>query len=99
MTPPDPETPAPEDEPPLPEDLTAALAARGLPASGEVALRRALEARLPGYSLYRLLPAAVKRWKTRYRLMAGDAYYDGQTPSEAYARALLATTERAESGQ
>ena len=35
-------------------------------------------------------PAAVKRWKTRYRLMSGQAYYDGQTAAEAYARALLA---------
>ncbi len=35
-------------------------------------------------------PAAVKRWKTRYRLMSGHAYYDGQTAAEAYARALLA---------
>jgi hypothetical protein len=87
--------PAPEDEPLLPEDVAVAQAARGLPASGEVALRRALEAYLPGYSLYRLLPAAVKRWKTRYRLMAGDDYYDGQTAAEAYARALLAAAEHA----
>jgi hypothetical protein len=94
MTTPDPNAlptvPAPDDEPPLPGELVAALMARGLPASGEVALRRALEAHLPGYSLYRLLPAAARRWKTRYRLMAGDAYYDGQTAAEAYARALLA---------
>ncbi|HEV2235721.1 MAG TPA: hypothetical protein VGR57_03585 [Ktedonobacterales bacterium] len=87
---PDDQHPNGDDEPPLPLDLAAALAARGLLADGEVALRRALEAHLPGYSLYRLLPAAARRWKTRYRLMAGDAYYDGQTAAEAYARALLA---------
>jgi hypothetical protein len=79
-------------EPALPPDVAAALRARGLPTSGETALRRALEAHLPGFSLFRLTPAAVKRWKVRYRLMAGDAYYDGQTVEEAYARALLART-------
>ena len=79
-------------DPPLPPDLVEALSARGLPVEGEVALRRALEARLPGYCLYRLMPAAARRWKTRYRLMAGDAYYDGQTASEAYARALLVSS-------
>jgi hypothetical protein len=98
MTAPDPDVPlAPSDadvESPLPAELVAALQAGCLPASGEVALRRALERHLPGYSLYRLLPAAAKRWKTRYRLMAGDAYYDGQTAAEAYARALLAAVER-----
>jgi hypothetical protein len=98
MTAPDPDAPpaAPDAdaEPPLPADLAEALRARGLPASGEVALRRALERHLPRYSLYRLLPAAAKRWKTRYRLMAGDGYHDGQTAAEAYARGLLAAVER-----
>lgn len=77
-------------EPPLPDDPADDLIQRGLPAGVEAAIRRALEAYLPGYSLYRLTPAAVKRWKIRYSLMAGDAYYDGQSASEAYARALLA---------
>ncbi len=82
---------APEDpEPSLPADVVAALAARGLPTEGEVALRRALEARLSGYTVHRLLPAAARRWKTRYRLMAADAYYDGASIGEVYARALLA---------
>jgi hypothetical protein len=79
-----------QDEPPLPADLAAALRAQGLPDAGETRLRRALEARLPAYSLVRLPPAAVKKWKARYRLMAGAAYYDGQTVCEVYARALLA---------
>jgi hypothetical protein len=84
---------ASHDEPPLPDDLRTALAARGPPDGAEVALRRALEQHLPGYSLFRLPPAAVKRWKARYRLMVGSAYYDGQTPAEVYARALLALPE------
>ncbi|HEY7982558.1 MAG TPA: hypothetical protein VID73_00235 [Ktedonobacterales bacterium] len=96
MTTPDEPRPLLDDEPPLPGDLAAALAARGLPARGEVALRRALESHLPGYSLYRLLPAAARRWKTRYRLMSGATYHDGQTAAEAYARALLAAVERGE---
>lgn len=79
-------------EPDLPPDVMEALRARGLPTGGETTLRRALEAHLPGYSLFRLTPAAVKRWKVRYRLMAGDTYHDGQTAVEAYARALLANT-------
>ena len=77
-------------EPPLPADLVEALRARQLPTEGETALRRALEDLLPGYSLFRLTPAAVRKWKVRYRLMAGDNYYDGQSVCEAYARALLA---------
>jgi hypothetical protein len=81
----------PEDpDPPLPEDVVEALAARRLPTAGEVALRRALEARLPGYTVHRLMPAAARRWKTRYRLMVADAYYDGASIAEVYARALLA---------
>jgi hypothetical protein len=79
-------------EPPLPPHLEAALRACGLPTAGETELRRALEARVPGYCLYRLMPAAVKRWKARYRLIAGDTYHDGQSAAEAYARALLAAS-------
>ena len=89
-------TDASEDEPPLPADLRASLLARGLPAEGEVPLRRALEARLSGYSLFRLPPAAVKRWKARYRLLAEANYYDGQSPAEVYARALLACPPEAD---
>ncbi len=77
-------------EPPLPADLLEALRARQLPTQGETELRHALEAVLPGYCLFRLTPAAVRKWKVRYRLMAGDDYYDGQSVCEAYARALLA---------
>lgn len=73
----------------LPGDLAAALSARGLPTAGETALRVALECYLPGYCLYRLTPAAARRWKVHYRLVAGPSYYEGQTAVEAYARALL----------
>jgi hypothetical protein len=74
---------------PLPNDLAAALRARALP-QDEVALREALEARVAGWDLHRLTPAAARRWKCRYRLMTGMGYYDGATAPEAYARALLA---------
>jgi hypothetical protein len=74
----------------VPENVRVALAERGISAVDEVALRIELERRLPAYTLYRLTPAAARRWKCRYRLMFGDTYLDCQTVSEAYARALLA---------
>jgi hypothetical protein len=75
----------------LPADVKQALAEHGIADAGEVALRLQLEARVPGYSLYRLTPAARKRWKCRYRIMLEEGYYDGGSPAEVYARALLAT--------
>lgn len=84
-----------EPEPPLPPEVIALLAERGLPTAGEVRLRQALERHLAGYSLFRLPPAAAKRWKVRYRLMAGASYFDGQSAAEAYARALLACVANA----
>jgi hypothetical protein len=74
----------------LPDETCHALAARGVTAIDEVSLRVELERLLPAYTLYRLTPAAAKRWKCRYRLMFGDTYFDCQTVTEAYARALLA---------
>jgi hypothetical protein len=65
------------------------LAERGVTEVDEVSLRVELERRLPSYTLYRLTPAAAKRWKCKYRLMYGDTYVDCQTVAEAYARALL----------
>jgi hypothetical protein len=76
----------------LPEDVAALLRARGLPLD-EVGLRVALEARVPGWDLYRLTPAAVKRWKCRYRLMMDAGFFDGATAAEAFARALLAASD------
>jgi hypothetical protein len=83
-----PNRPAPPD---LPDDVVAAMQAHGVAARDEVALRLALEEHLPGYTLYRLTPAAAKRWKSRYRIMFAATYLDAQTVSEAYARALLAS--------
>jgi len=85
--------PAPA-EPPAPDEVMAALAAHGVAgvaADDEVALRRLLEAHAPGYTLYRLTPAAARRWKARYRIMLAATYIDCQSVAEAYARALLAT--------
>ena len=62
----------------------------GIVARDEVALRLALEECLGGYTLYRLTPAAARRWKCRYRIMFETTYFDCQTVAEAYARALLA---------
>lgn len=77
-------------EPGLPDELVARLDAAGVAARDEVELRRALERHVPGYDLFRLTPAAVKRWKCRYRILLIQGYYDGQSAAEAYARALLA---------
>ncbi len=49
---------------------------------------------LPGYTLHRLMPAAARRWKCKYRIMFAATYFDCQTVPEAYARALLAALER-----
>lgn len=72
----------------LPDDLAAVLARLGVERRDEVSLRRALEARVFGYNLYRLTPAAARRWKCRYRILLDAGYYDGQSAAEAYARAL-----------
>ena|SRR5215468_4473033 len=82
-----------EDEAPFPDDLAQALAAQGIATTGEVALRRALEQHLPGYNLYRLTPAAARRWKCDYRILLDVGYYDGQSAAEAYGRALLAALQ------
>lgn len=50
-----------DGEPGLPGGLRAQLAAAGITEHGEVALRRALERRVPGCNLFRLTPAAAKR--------------------------------------
>lgn len=75
----------------LPDDVVAALQARGIAARDEVSLRLALEEYLKGYTLYRLTPAAARRWKCKYRIMFEATYFDCQTVAEAYARALLAS--------
>lgn len=77
----------------LPGEVVDALVERGIIAHDEVALRQQLERRVPGYNLFRLNPAAVKRWKCRYRILLDAGYYDGQSAREAYARALLAVID------
>lgn len=81
----------PQNAPALPADVDAALEARRIAARDEVALRQLLEQHLPGYTLYRLPPAAVRRWKCKYRIMFEATYFDCQSVVEAYARALLAS--------
>ena len=85
-------------EPGLPDELVARLGAVGIVARDEVALRRALERRVPGYNLFRLTPAAAKRWKCRYRILLAQGYYDGQSVAETYARALLAAPDHQQEG-
>jgi hypothetical protein len=46
-------------EPDLPGEVVTLLEACGIGARDEVALRRALEERVPGYNLFRLTPAAA----------------------------------------
>ena len=75
----------------LPDEVEAALTTHGIVARDEVALRLALEECLRSYTLYRLTPAAARRWKCRYRIMFEATYFDCQTVAEAYARALLAS--------
>ncbi|MGZ3601178.1 MAG: hypothetical protein ACXWQR_01230 [Ktedonobacterales bacterium] len=82
-----------ESDPELPGEVVDALAERGVTENDEVALRQELELRVPGYNLFRLTPAAVKRWKCRYRILLDAGYYDGQSAREAYARALLAVID------
>lgn len=77
----------------LPDEVIDALVERGVTEHDEVALRQELERRVPGYNLFRLTPAAVKRWKCRYRILLDAGYYDGQSAREAYARALLAVID------
>ena len=86
------------DDQQLPPDVVAALEAHGVTARDEVGLRRELEQHLPGYTLYRLTPAAMRRWKARYRIMFEAAYFDTQTAAEAYARALLAALDARQRG-
>lgn len=84
------------DDTPLPDDVVSQLAAQGVTTLDEVALRHQLERHAPSYTLFRLPPAAARKWKARYRIMLGAVYLDCQTASEAYARALLATLAPAE---
>ena len=74
----------------IPETLQQHLAHYGITATGEVALREALEERVETYTLFKLAPWPARRWKCLYRLMMRDHMYDAQSAAEAYALALLA---------
>jgi hypothetical protein len=74
----------------LPGSLQAQLIRYGITEFDEVALREALEARIPTYTLIRLADWPARRWKCRYRLMMGSSMHDAQTVPEAYALGLLA---------
>jgi hypothetical protein len=73
----------------LPADVVERLNAYDMRQNGEVELRRLLETYAQTYTLYRLPPAAARKWKARYRIMIGAVYLDCQSVAEAYARALL----------
>ncbi len=89
MNPQEPTTDALDER--LPPDVVIRLAEAGVTDTGEVALRRELERRATSYTLFRLPPAAARKWKARYRIMLAAEYLDCQTVAEAYARAVLAT--------
>lgn len=65
------------------------LRTHGITTTGETELRALLEEQAQTYTLYRLAPAAMRKWKARYRIMFGATYLDCLTAPEAYARALL----------
>jgi hypothetical protein len=81
------------EEPALADDVALALRTRSIMAQTEPDLRRALERHVAGDTLYRLTPAAARRWKCRYRLMLPLGYFDGQSAAEAYGRALIAAID------
>jgi hypothetical protein len=77
----------------LSAELIERLRAYGVETNDEVELRQVLEEQVSAYTLYRLPPAAARKWKARYRIMISATYLDCQTVSEAYARAYLFTRE------
>jgi hypothetical protein len=85
------QTPPEPADPPIPDEVVSQLYARGVTALGEIELRRELERHAPSYTLFRLTPAAARKWKARYRIMLAADYLDCQSVAEAYARALLAS--------
>jgi hypothetical protein len=78
----------------LPEALIEQLARYNIHDYTEVALREALEQRAETYTLIRLAPWPVRRWKCHYRLLMGSAMHDAQSVPEAYALGLLAILQQ-----
>jgi hypothetical protein len=77
----------------LGEEICRKLAAYGITATSETALRESLEKHIETYTLFKLAPWPARRWKCHYRLMMRDQMYDGQSVEEVYALALLARLE------
>ena len=77
----------------IPEELQHQLTQHGITDFDELTLREALETRVETYTLIKLAPWPARRWKCRYRLMMGDAFYDAQSVVEAYAMGLVAVLE------
>jgi hypothetical protein len=80
------------------EQLQTQLTQHGITVSGEIELREALEARAGTYTLIKLAPWPARRWKCHYRLLIGDGIFDAQSPSEAYAMAILALLDNTQAG-
>ena len=80
----------------LSEELRTQLTQHGITSFDEVSLREALEAHTETYTLIKLAPWPARRWKCHYRLLIGDRIYDAQSPSEAYAMAILAILDNAQ---
>ena len=78
----------------IPDELHKELAKYNITARGEVALREVLETHAETYTLIKLAPWPARRWKCQYRLLIRDKMYDAQSPSEAYAMALLGILEQ-----
>lgn len=78
-----------EPAPALPTLLASRLRESGIDQTDEVALRETLESRAPTYTLYRLAPAAARKWNARYRITLGPSYFDAQSVPEAYALGIL----------
>ena len=74
----------------IPEELQSQLTGYGITSFDEIALREALEAYAPTYTLIKLAPWPARRWKCHYRLLVGEKIYDTQSAGEAYALGLLA---------
>ncbi len=70
--------------------LRSQLIRHGITTFDEVALREALETRVETYTLIKLAPWPVRRWKCHYRLLISDKMDDAQSAAEAYALGLLA---------
>ncbi|HJT54992.1 MAG TPA: hypothetical protein VJ761_00745 [Ktedonobacteraceae bacterium] len=78
----------------IPEELQRQLTRHGITTFDEIALREALEAHVPTYTLIKLAPWPARRWKCHYRLLLGEKIFDAQSIAEAYALGLLAVLTR-----